>query len=185
MNLNITWTCGPQKPSVKKPFSAAVWRTQPVRASNSQHMEARWLPTTQSGLHYLAHTGIIKEPDQRADYFSTAELQDSFLFVLSLCRPLFLFVVFESFLLVAFPSFFLSSFDQVEAQFLKARTVWKLAIDEMCAQVSLCECVCVCAQWSWLEMKLNMNSSIKQKTEDSLMSTRWHLSDRDRQYHYF
>lgn len=84
----------------------------------------------------MAHTGIIKEPDQRADYFSTAELQDSFLFVLSLCCPLFL--------LVAFPSFFLSSFDQVEAQFLKARTVWKLAIDEMCAQVSLCECVCVC-----------------------------------------
>ena len=72
-------------------------------------MEARWLPATQSGLHYLAHTGIIKESDQRADYFSTAELQDSFLFVLSLCRPLFLFVVFDSFFLVAFLSLRLSS----------------------------------------------------------------------------
>lgn len=92
--------------------------TQPVRASNSQHMEARWLPTTQSGLHYLAHTGIIKEPDQRADYFSTAELQDSFLFVLSLCRPLFLFVVSESLLLVAFLSFFRSG---RSSYFLKQR----------------------------------------------------------------
>ncbi|MEQ2314400.1 hypothetical protein AMECASPLE_011827 [Ameca splendens] len=78
-----------------------------VRASNSQHMEAHWLPAIQSGLHYLVHAGIIKESDQRADYFSTAELQDPFLFVLSLCRPLFLFVVFDSFL--AASPFFLRS----------------------------------------------------------------------------
>lgn len=84
---------------------------QPVRASNGQHMEARWLPATQSGLHYLAHTGIIKEADQRADYLNTAELLNSFLFVLSLCRLLLPFVVLGSFLL--------SFFDQVQISSLK------------------------------------------------------------------
>lgn len=81
-------------------FLSSDVQTQPVRGSNSQHMEAQRLPATQSGLHYCAHTGIIKEADQRADYSSTAELQD-FLFclfffslALFLCHPLFLFVVF-------------------------------------------------------------------------------------------
>lgn len=40
-----------------------------VRTSNRQHMDARRLPAVQSGPHYLTHTGIIKESDQRADYF--------------------------------------------------------------------------------------------------------------------
>lgn len=92
------WACDPLKRSRGEAFFSSSVETQPVRASNSRHMEAHWLPATQSGLHYLAHTGIIKKLDQRADYFSTAELQDSLLFVL----PFFLFVVFDSLFLSFF-----------------------------------------------------------------------------------
>lgn len=71
-----------------------------MRASNSQHMDMRWLPAIQSGLHYLAHAGIIKESDQRADYCSAA---GSF----SVCS--FFMSFFISLCCLWFSSFFLSA----------------------------------------------------------------------------
>ena len=179
INSNIspvsTWTCGPSESTTEEAVFSSSAETQSVRASNSQHMEARWLPATQSGLHYLAHTGIIKEPDQRADYFSTPELHYSFLFVLSLCLPLFLFVVFAPFFLSLSLSFFLSFFLSLPgiAAVLEAR-VWKLdSINQngywwicvcvcACVRACVCVCVCVCArvcvckQWCcWLGRSTN------------------------------
>lgn len=94
-------------------FLSSDVQTQPVRGSNSQHMEAQRLPATQSGLHYCAHTGIIKEADQRADYSSTAELQD-FLFCLFFFLSLSFYVILY-FSLLSFARSVFTLSDQVLA----------------------------------------------------------------------